>query len=216
MILANPQAFFAEVRSGLLGPTLSETEVGGCNAILTACAGWPLAWTAYGLATAYHETAHTMQPVREIGGEAYFRRMYDPTGNRPHVAAALGNIHPGDGSKYPGMGFVQSTGRGNARKLTVALHAAGLALDVDLEVTPELLMRPDIAAFALEYGMRTGLFTGRKLADFLPQDRPATRAEFIAARRIINGTDRADLIADYAIQFQAALQAAAHPPGSVG
>ena len=28
---------------------------------------------AYVLATAYHETAHTMKPVREYGGEKYLR-----------------------------------------------------------------------------------------------------------------------------------------------
>lgn len=207
MHLAKPEAFFAKVRAGLLGPTLSAGEVDGCNAILTATATWPLAWVADGLATAYHETAHTMQPVKEIGGPAYFRRMYDPEGNRPNVAAALGNIHPGDGARFPGMGYVQATGRGNARKLTVALRAHGI--DVDLEADPELLLRPDVAAFALEFGMRTGLFTGRKLADFLPAERPATRAEFMASRRIINGQDRADLIADYALAFQDALELAA-------
>jgi putative chitinase len=204
--LATPAGFYDHVRSGLLGPTLSPGEISGCEAILKACAAWPLAWTAYGLATAYHETAHTMQPIKEHGGDAYFNRMYGPEGLRPHVAEALGNVHPGDGARFPGMGYAQATGRGNARKLTVALRQHGFP-DIDLEQTPELLMRPDIAAFALVYGMASGLYTGRKLLDFLPLTKPATRAEFMAARRIINGQDKADLIADYAVEFQAALQA---------
>ncbi len=39
----------------------------GLEAVLGAAkaAGWPLAFTAYALATACHETAYTMQPVRE-------------------------------------------------------------------------------------------------------------------------------------------------------
>src|SRR5207245_320513 len=56
LTLAAPQAFFGSVRAGLLGPTLSDGEVSGCNAVLGALATWPAAWAAYGLATAYHET----------------------------------------------------------------------------------------------------------------------------------------------------------------
>jgi putative chitinase len=215
VILANPQAFFAEVRSGLLGPTLSETESRRLQRHPDGVRGWPLAWTAYGLATAYHETAHTMQPSRRSAGPPTSGGCTIRRGNRPHVAAALGNIHPGDGPKYPGMGFVQSTGRGNARKLTVALHAA----------RPCPRRRPGGHAGAADAARHRRLRAGVRHADRafhrpqagrLPAATAATRAEFMAARRIINGQDRADLIADYAIQFQAALQAAAHPPGSVG
>src|SRR4051794_9557418 len=83
--LSNSQAFFSDLRSGLLGPTLSESEVEGTNALVKAVgdAGWPLSWAAYGLATAYHETAHTMLPIKEFGGPNYFFRMYDPKGLRP-------------------------------------------------------------------------------------------------------------------------------------
>jgi len=70
-----PERFFAAVRAGLLGPRLSQQEVEGVETILNACASWPLACTAYALATAYHETAHTMAPVVEAGGEAYPTRM---------------------------------------------------------------------------------------------------------------------------------------------
>jgi putative chitinase len=125
MILSHPTAFFNKLRKHMFGPTLEQSELDGCYALIAACQTWPLAWEAYGFSTAYHETAHTMQPVREIGGAAYFTRMYDPAGLRPEVAQRLGNTHPGDGARFPGMGYVQSTGRGNARKITAALHAAG-------------------------------------------------------------------------------------------
>src|SRR6188768_954057 len=78
--LINPVAFFDWIRSNdMLGPVLTNDEVEGLNVITAAAslAGWPIAWTAYALATAYHETAHTMQPIKERGGDDYFRRMYD-------------------------------------------------------------------------------------------------------------------------------------------
>lgn len=194
MIPPRPERFFAAVRSGLLGPELSEAETDGCNAILKACAGWPLSWTAYALATAFHETAHTMQPVVEQGGAAYFTRMYDPAGLRPAVAAQLGNIEAGDGCRFCGRGYVQLTGRSNYVR-------AGL-LDA-----PDRALDPQVAADILERGMREGWFSGRRLIDVLPLGGRATRAQFVAARRIINGQDRASLIADYALRFQDALLA---------
>jgi putative chitinase len=124
--------FFARARAGkLLGPTLTQSEVDGCTAILDAMMGAPLAYVAYALATAYLETAHTMQPIEEFGGPAYFFRMYDKAGNRPAVAAQLGNTMPGDGVKYHGRGYVQLTGRANYSKATAKLG-------VDLVNHPEL------------------------------------------------------------------------------
>ncbi len=76
--MASRASFFAALRGGLLGPTLDQGEIDGCNAILDACDDWPVDWQAYALATAYHETAHTMKPIHEYGGEAYFNRRYGP------------------------------------------------------------------------------------------------------------------------------------------
>ena len=55
--------------------------------------------------------------------------------------------------------------------------------------------------------MEEGWFTGKKLADYLPGSGPATLKQFRESRRIINGLDRADDLADYAIRFQKALSA---------
>ena len=52
--------------------SLSTAQVSGTEALITALGDWPVSWIAYALATAYHETAHTMQPIKERGGEAYF------------------------------------------------------------------------------------------------------------------------------------------------
>lgn len=194
----NEKIFFDGVRAGILGPKLDKDEVTGCQAILEACAGFPVAWTAYALATAYHETAHTMQPIKEYGGDKYFFRRYDIQGQNPALAKRLGNTVPGDGAKYAGRGYVQITGRANNER-------AGKKLNIDLINDPDLALNKDIAARILREGMRDGWFTGKRLADYLPASGAATRLQFRGARRIINGVDKADLIASYALDFQNAL-----------
>lgn len=197
--LRKPAVFYAQLRAGkMLGPVLSQSEVSGCEVILSACAGWPVSWAAYALATAYHETAGTMQPIKEHGGDAYFHRMYDIQGARPAKARELGNVTPGDGIRYAGRGFVQITGRTNYAR-------AGREVGADLIGKPDLAMKPDIAAAILRRGMQEGWFTGKSMASYLPE--LATADQFRNARRIINGMDKADLIAGHATTFQTALQA---------
>jgi predicted chitinase len=195
----NRAAFFDNLRDGLLGPSLDTGEVGGCEAILDAMAGEPLSWCAYALSTAYHETAHTMQPIKEYGGARYFFRMYDPQGQRPQVARRLGNTEAGDGVKFAGRGYVQLTGRANYAK-------AGAKLGLDLIAQPDLAMRPDVAADIMREGMLHGWFTGRGFYSYLPSVGGSDRKAYINARRIINGIDRAGDIADYAGKFEAALR----------
>lgn len=192
--------FYEAVRKGLLGPTLTPSEVSGCSAILAAMDGAPLAWAAYALATAYKETAHTMQPVNEMGGDAYFMRRYDITGQRPDIAKQLGNTVPGDGREFHGRGYVQLTGRANYAK-------ASAKLGVDLIGNPDRALDDDVAAKVMRRGMQEGWFTGKGFGAYLPGVGPATVGQFAQARRIINGQDAAGEIAGYAMQFQAALQA---------
>jgi len=204
--LTDPKAFFDKLRaSKVLGPVLTEGEVSGCNVILAACGaqGWPIADTAYALATAYHETAGTMQPVKEYGGDAYYHRMYDIEGARPAKARELGNLLPGDGIKFPGRGYPQLTGRRNYELADKKLHEMGiLKTEESLVDDPDLAMRPDIAAAIMVFGMREGWFTGRDLDDDLPRQGKATLAQFIASRDIINGRDKQEKIAGEAIIFQ--------------
>lgn len=195
--LANPAAFFAAARtSKALGPVLTQGEVEGCEAILAACHGFPPAWAAYCLATAVVETASTMQPIKEIGGPAYFRRLYDIEGDRPAKARELGNLTPGDGARFCGRGFVQITGRANYAR-------ASAALGIDLVGNPDLALDPQIAAQIMRRGMQEAWFTGKALATYLPAE--ADLRQFANARRIINGTDRNVEIAGYALEFQSAL-----------
>lgn len=175
--------FFATVRTHF-GP-LDQGQVDGFNVLLDATAHWPVSWRAYALATAWHETGFTMRPIKERGGTAYFKRMYDIQGERPDKARELGNRLPGDGAKFAGRGYVQLTGRANYARY-------------GLSDTPDDAMKPAVAARILVEGMEGGHFTGKALADYLPGD-------YIGARRIINGTDRANTIAGHAVAFERAL-----------
>lgn len=200
MSLVKPADFFAIMRTGLLGPVLSATEVDGCNAILKAMEGSPLSWAAYAMATAYHETASTMQPIKEYGGPTYFTRMYDVGGARPKMAIANGNTCAGDGPRYCGRGYVQLTWKTNYAR-------AGKECGVDLIGYPDHAMRPEVAAQIMRSGMDGGWFTGKGFADYLPRKGRADRSAFTAARKIINGNDRAAVIAGHALEFQRALEA---------
>jgi len=125
---------------------------------------------AYVLATAFHETAHTMKPVREYGGEAYLRsKKYYP---------------------YVGMGFVQLTWLENYKK-------ASKELGVDFVSDPKKLLEPAYSAEILVIGSRDGWFTGKKLSDYIT----LAKSNYVSARRIINGTDKALLIAGYAKEY---------------
>lgn len=199
-MLKNAPAFFDALRHGLLGPTLSAEEVKGCNAVLEAMEGLPLSWTAYALATAYHETASTMQPIKEYGGPVYFTRLYDVTGARPQLALKMGNTCAGDGPKFCGRGYVQLTWKNNYKK-------AGDKCGVDLVSHPDKAMEPGIAAKIMREGMTEGWFTGKKFSDYLPRQGRATSGQYRHARYIINGSDKAERIAGHAKAFEAALEA---------
>lgn len=203
------KVFFDGIRTGPFPGKLTAGQVDGITIILDAWerSGFTdLRDLAYILATPIVETGWTMQPVKEIGGAAYYKRMYDIEGERPHKARELGNIHPGDGARFPGMGFVQSTGRANARKLT-ALAKEIFGEVVNFEQKPERLMEPKYAAMALIVGLERGIFTGKKLSDYLRSSPPNWRE----ARRTVNSLDRADEIAGYAKQIHSDLIAAERP-----
>lgn len=197
----NPTIFFDKIRASIFRPNLDEGQVTGCNALLKATNGLPTDFTAYALATAYHETAHSMQPINEYGGDSYFTRMYDILGNRPSLAREMGNTVAGDGIKYHGRGFVQLTWKCNYKK-------AAEKLNVNLVDSPDLALQPEYAGLILRHGMEEGWFSGKTLADYLTASGNSTEQQFIEARHIINGNDCAALIAGYAIEFRSALTAA--------
>lgn len=196
--MLNRDFFFGYVRQHLFDGRLRPAQVRGLTGILDE---WDAShakkddrWLAYMLATTHHETDRTMQPIREYGGPTYFRSMYDITGARPALAARNGNTTPGDGVKYYGRGFVQLTWKSNYAR-------AGSALGLDLVGKPDLALDLGVATRVMFTGMQRGWFTGRKLADYFNP----TRGDWVGARRIINGTDKANLIATYGQAYYAAL-----------
>jgi hypothetical protein len=186
---------FATIRP-MFGGKMTQAQVDGCNALVAAGQGLDRRWVAYALATAFHETARTMQPIVEHGGPAYFHRMYDPgspDAGRAALARRMGAL-PGDGVRYQGRGYVQLTWRTNYRN-------AGAALGLDLEGNPDLALQPEVAAKITFCGMSDGMFTGKAFRHYLNSE----RTDWVGARRIINGTDCAEKIASYAITFHGAL-----------
>lgn len=178
--------FYNAIRP-MFGGSLTSEQVQGIEALLDATQGLPIGHRAYLLATAKHETADTMQPIHERGKKAYFNK-YEP-GTR--IGNALGNTKPGDGYLFRGRGFVQLTGRANYAK-------ASKKLGVDLVGNPDAALDAQTAARILIQGCMEGWFTGKKLDDYLPDS-------FLEARRVVNGTDRAQDIAQIAIAFGNAL-----------
>jgi len=190
----NKAAFYAALRP-LFGGRLTQAQVDGIEAILAAWdAHGALALAspvgrqhlAYVLATAKHETAHTMQPIREYGrgrGRPYGK----PAGPYGHA--------------YYGRGFVQLTWLDNYRR-------AGEELGRDFVRYPDAVMEPDNAAAIIVRGMRDGWFTGKALHDYIHPG----RCDYYNARKIVNGLDRARAIADLADAFQEALDEAEATP----
>ncbi|MDI1266805.1 MAG: hypothetical protein PS018_26430 [bacterium] len=186
--------FFAALRargSGVFGTSLSQGQVAGTESILDEAQkrGTRLTWLAYMLATAYLETAHTMQPIEEYG-----------KGNGRKYGAKAGPY----GKVYYGRGFVQLTWLENYQK-------AAAKLGVDFVQFPERVMEPRLAAAIMFDGMEQGWFAGDKigrhtLARHIGGDKP----DYVSARRIINGTDKAAAIAGYARAFEAALRGAGY------
>jgi putative chitinase len=211
--------FFASVRSTVFDGHLSDAQVNGIEAILDGCEAsgvTDLRQIAYILATPMIETGGSFIPIIEnlnysatglrstfpkyftaaqaqayarqpqrIANRAYGNRM----GNGPETS--------GDGWKFRGRGYCQITGHDNYAKFSKLLG-------VDLVSNPDLAMSEDIAAKIIVIGMRDGIFTGHKLSNYFEPD----SADWVGARAIINGQDKAQQIASYAKQFYAALKAA--------
>jgi len=126
----------------------------------------------YMLAVAWHESR--LQPIREIRA-APGTTVYE---------IQNGYWHTG----FFGRGYVQLSLRLNYEKMS-------RFLGVDLVSNPDLALQPWYAAQIMVYGMMEGVFTGKKLSDYIT---PA-KADYYNARRTVGsimvaGTDTAALI----------------------
>ncbi|MGE3346871.1 MAG: hypothetical protein AB7I35_05490 [Ramlibacter sp.] len=190
------QAFAARYESAIAPLTASQYQ--GLDALLASVQLDPditdLRWVAYMLATVKHECANTFHPVTEYGADSYFAKYERPSA----LSVRLGNTQTGDGLRFKGRGYVQITGRANYTRLSAAL-----GLGTAFVTQPALVLEPLNAYRIMSLGMRAGMFTGRKLAGYIN----ATTCDYLGARRIINGQDKAQEIAAVAVTLQAALEA---------
>lgn len=179
---------FDVLRDKLFGGSLSKVQVESLNYLVQRCKEFALTYpeTAYVLATAYHETGYVqngkmnrdMLPIKERGSESYLRsKRYYP---------------------YIGYGYVQLTWEDNFRRV-------GKLIGVDLLKNPEKALEKDIASEILIKGMVFGWFTGVGFHRKCPVYR-YNHLSYVRARKIVNGTDKASSIADYAMVFEKALR----------
>jgi hypothetical protein len=207
--------FFIKVRP-LFGGSLQQHQVDGLTLMLDYAErhATPIFHLAYILATAFHETAATMQPVRETLASSDDQAI--AVLDRSFAKGQLGNVNTPywrkdrSGKSWLGRGYVQLTHERNYRKLSGVTG-------VDLVADPAKAMVPETAVVILFVGMELGAFTGQSLGDFISPD--GSWKNYKAARAIVNGKDRAMTIADYASKFEAALFAALYraviiPPGA--
>lgn len=136
--------FYSQIRATLVKGGLSQPQVDGFEAILDE---WErrnlpdMRWLAYIMATVWHETAYTMQPIEEYGkGKG---KAYAPT--------------------YYGRGLVQITWERNYARLSDAIGT-------DLVTHPEKALEMDNAIQILFEGMIDGLFTGKALSDYFDKN----------------------------------------------
>jgi len=151
--------------------TSSETKARIREACIFAGLGMP-EQIAYVLATADHETNHTFKPVRE----AYW------VSNAEAWRKAHLSYWP-----YYGRGYVQLTHDYNYK-----LYSGITGLD--LLADPDSALRHDVSLFVLVQGMKVGGFTRKPLEKYVSPG----HVDFFNARRVINGLDKAQQIADLA------------------
>ena len=190
------------------GDVIKQEHIDGLNKLLGFIEHDPdmtnLKVAAYLLATIHHETSwpktnERYAPITERGngGKEYFNK-YDPelaeTQDLRDVAKANGNTVKGDGYKYRGRGYIQLTWKDNYQRCARKFGR-------DLVNNPDLALEPQLSYSIASFGMRTGLFTGKKIESYIY----GSIADYVNARRVINKLDKAEEIAAFANKFECIL-----------
>jgi len=184
--------FYDAVRGSLFAGHMTQSQVDGMNGILDFAeqVGCDDRHLAYILATSYHETAQTMQPIAEYGrgkGKPY------------------GVPDPETGQTYYGRGHVQLTWRENYQAQDDKLGLGGT-----LVAHADRALEEDISLRVLFGGMYDGDFTGVGLPKYIScTDPESDTTDFYNARKIVNGLDCASQIQGYAQKFANAITHAA-------
>lgn len=198
----NEKKFFDKVRSSLFGGSLTQGVVDTLNAITEEYFkhGTDLRELAYLYATAYHESFSSTKnpewkPVREGFTQTNQGAINAVTSiyNRGIISKNYA-LPDSEGKSWYGRGLVQITFKDNYLRL-------GKRIGEDLVTDPDKTLELGVAVKLLVIGSLEGLYTGRKLSDYITP----TSTDFVNARRVINGTDRAELVAGYAEKFYTAL-----------
>lgn len=159
---------------------MTSMDLGDTRLIIDECRkeGLTLPQAAYVLATAYWETAQTMKPVKE----AFW---LDEDWRRRNL-----RYYP-----FYGRGYVQLTWESNYKR-------AGKVFGEDLVKNPDKALEPRIAVRTLVTGSKEGWFTGKKLSDYITDG----KSDYVNARRVVNGTDKAKAIAALAEEYEESLR----------
>jgi putative chitinase len=187
MELQHPDRFFRTARRVIHPNTMSQQHVDGMNTIIKSWQGEDIRDIAYILATAWRECRFDLS-IREIGkgkGKPY------------------GRPDPETGQTYYGRGPVQLTWKTNYEKFTKLLK-------MDLVNKPDQVLIPAIGVQVMFIGMTRGLFTGKKLSNYIKTAEAFNddRQDAFNARRTVNGVDAArEIEVDYYIFKLALLEA---------
>lgn len=155
--------------------SVSQSQVEGLEFLLGKLESdsWSLPQVAYILATVDHEAAHTFHPIKE------FRARAGSKGRANQDRYWL--------SGFYGRGYVQITWKANYKKFGI-------------DGEPDKALEPSTAYEILSRGMRQGMFTGRRLDEFVNG-----QTDYFNARKVVNGLDKAEEIAKNARKFEAIL-----------
>lgn len=182
--MVDAEKFFANIKANGLFKTLSQKQVDTIQAVLNECEAQritDLRQIAYIFATAYHEAYNPKDPSTRLTPLPEF-------GGITYLKSK--KYYP-----YYGRGLSQLTWDYNYIKEKKRLA-------INLYLNPDLLLQIKYAANSHVYCMANGTYTGKKLSDYIN----AEKCDFINARRIVNGTDCAEKIMEYAAKFLEALK----------
>lgn len=194
--MINRPAFFNRLRTYNLYTTIKQSHVDGFNALLDE---WEanmnykdIRWLAYILATVYHETDKTMQPIEEYGrgaGKPYGQKLKYGKGPNKRIPYTKPD------KLFYGRGHTQNTWYEIYEKLTKTPRAK--AEGWDFLNKPELLLQMKPSVWATFYCMTLGIYTGKNLSNYFNDK----KEDPLNARRIVNGLDKAATIAKYYEKF---------------
>lgn len=168
---------FSSIKYTLFNGKITNEQIEGINTILNEAAKIGI--------TDKRQLAYILATVHHETGKQ-FRPIKEFGGEKYLLTKAY---YP-----YYGRDLCQTTWKANYEKVK---KFSG----IDVVTHPELIGQMPLAAQVCVMFMSKGWYTGKKLSDYFND----TKEDWINARRIINGKDKAELIAGYAKEFLTAL-----------